>query len=170
MVHLSNAQNSQIMKLYFLIGLGLYKAKGLSQALLIFITASSAVPLIETFKKFIIPVSFDNWVIFLILVILDTLSGLYKHSGLWAKEAENTLNKDEFFLKLFRKVFIGAVWLIMINVILNLDQSSDYFNSFGVGVLISWLGWSIASNLHVVSGSTFPPKWVLDKFRKDNEQ
>lgn len=157
------------MKFYLLIGLTLYKAKGLSQIILIFITASATVPFIDSIKKFIIPTSFDNWVVFLILLLLDTASGLYKHSGLWEKDAPNTLGQDEFFFKLFRKVFSGAVWLVLINVILHLDNASSYFDSFGVGVLISWLGWSIAANIYIVSGSTFPPKWVMNKLRIANE-
>ena len=157
------------MKLYWLIGLSLYKTKGVSQILLIFFTASATIPFIESIKKFIIPDSSDNWVIFLILLILDTASGIYKHSGLWEKGQLNTLNKDDFFFKLFRKVFAGCVWLILINVILKLENSSAYFDSFGVGVLISWLGWSIAANIYVVSGSTFPPKWIMRKLRIANE-
>lgn len=164
-----NEKISEIMKLYLLLGLTLYKAKGISQILLIFFTASASIPFIESIHKFIIPDSFDNWVIFLILLILDALSGIYKHSGLWEKDQPNTLDKDDFFFKLFRKVFAGCVWLVLINVILNLDNSSAYFDSFGIGVLISWLGWSIAANLYVVSGSTFPPKWIMNKLRVANE-
>ena len=158
-----------IMKLYLVIGLWLYKAKGLSQILLIFFTASASIPFIETIKKYIIPNTFDNWVVFLILLILDVASGLYKHSGKWAKDQPNTLDKDDFFFKLFRKVFSGSVWLIMITVILNLDNSNAYFDSFGVGTIISWLGWSVASNLYVISGSTFPPQWVMNKLKNSNE-
>lgn len=169
MITLSHKENENEMKTFLLIGLFLYKAKGFSQALLIFITAAATVPILETIKKYVIPNLFDNWIIFLILLLLDVMSGVLKHSGLWEKNGKNTLDKDEFFFKLFRKVFIGAVWLVLINVIYNLDNSSDYFDSFGVGVLISWLGWSISSNLYVISGSTFPPKWVMDKFRKANE-
>jgi len=159
----------EIMKLYLLIGISLYKAKGLSQGLLIFITASATIPFIESLKKFVIPNSFDNWAIFLILLILDVGSGLFKHSGKWKKDQPNTLDKDDFFYKLFRKVFAGFVWLVMINVILNLENSNTYFDSFGIGTLISWLGWSIASNLYVISGSTFPPKWIMKKIRTANE-
>ena len=157
------------MKLFLIIGLYLYKSKGISQAFLIFLTATASVPFLETIKKFLIPDSLDNWVIFLILLLLDVSSGLYKHSGIWKKGEPNTLNKDEFFLKLFKKVFIGGVWLVLINVIINLDNSSSYFDSFGISVLISWLGWSIASNLYVASGSTFPPKWIMNKLRIANE-
>jgi hypothetical protein len=169
LTQIKNDKISDIMKLYLLLGLTLYKAKGISQMLLIFITASVSIPFIDSIKKFVIPENFDNWVIFLILLILDTLSGLYKHSGLWEKGQPNTLGQDEFFFKLFRKVFSGAVWLILINVILNLDNASAYFDSFGIGVLISWLGWSIAANIYIVSGSTFPPRWIMDKLRKANE-
>ena len=157
------------MKLYFLIALMLYKSKGVSQALVIFFTASASIPFIESIKKFLIPNSFDNWVIFLILLLLDVSSGIYKHSGLWEKGQPNTLDKDFFFFKLFRKVFAGCVWLILINVILNLDNSSEYFDSFGIGVLISWLGWSVAANIYVVTGSSFPPKWIMSKLRIANE-
>ena len=157
------------MKTFLLIGLYLYKAKGASQALLILITASMTVPLLETIQKFIVPKTLDNWVIFLILLILDVVSGIYKHSGKWKKGQPNTLDKDDFFYKLFRKVFAGAIWLILINVILNLENTSDYFDSFGIGTLISWLGWSIASNLYVISGSTFPPKWIMNKLKNANE-
>ncbi|MCK4500602.1 hypothetical protein KAU11_08890 [Candidatus Babeliales bacterium] len=157
------------MRVFLAIGLYLYKAKGLSQAMLILLTASFTIPFIDTIEKFILPRSLDNWVIFLILLILDVASGLYKHSGVWKKTQPNTLNKDEFFLKLFKKVFIGAVWLVLINVIINLDNSSNYFDSFGIGALISWLGWSIASNLYVISDSTFPPKWVMNRLQKANE-
>lgn len=168
-LNLLNSDKIKVMKLYLLIGLSLYKAKGLSKALLIFFTASATVPFIETLKKYIVPNSWDNWIIFLIFLIADTASGIYKHSGKWAKDQPNTLNKDDFFFKLFRKVFSGAVWLILINVILNLDNASAYFDTFGIGVIISWLGWSVASNLYVISGSTFPPEWVMKKFRAANE-
>lgn len=169
MTTLENREISKTMKLFLLVGLYLYKAKGLAQFLLIFITASATIPFIETLRKYIFPDSWDNWVVFLILLTLDTGSGIYKHSGLWEKNQPNTLNRDEFFFKLFRKVFAGSVWLVLINVILNLENSSAYFDSFGIGVLISWIGWSIASNIYIVSGSTFPPKWVMDKFRAANE-
>lgn len=169
MIILTHKQNDNTMKTFLLFGLYLYKAKGLSQALLIFITAAASVPFLETIKKFIIPNSFDNWVIFLLLLILDVISGLYKHSGKWKRDQPNTLNKDDFFYKLFRKLFAGAVWLVLINVIINLDNSSDYFDSFGIGALISWLGWSIASNIYVISGSTFPPKWIMNKLKNANE-
>tara|TARA_R110000744_G_scaffold121116_2_gene225546 strand:+ start:18077 stop:18634 length:558 start_codon:yes stop_codon:yes gene_type:complete len=157
------------MKLYFFIALTLYKSKGISQLLVIFFTASASIPFIESIKKFLIPTDFDNWVIFLTLLLLDVVSGIYKHSGLWAKGEPNTLDKDDFFFKLFRKVFAGCVWLILINVILKLENSSAYFDSFGIGVLISWLGWSIAANIYVVSGSTFPPKWIMKKLKLANE-
>ena len=157
------------MKLFLIIGLYLYKSKGISQILLIFFTASASIPFIESIKKFLIPNSFDNWVIFLILLLLDVSSGIYKHSGLWEKGQPNTLDKDFFFFKLFRKVFAGCVWLILINVILNLENSSAYFDSFGIGVLISWLGWSVAANIYVVTGSSFPPKWIMNKLRIANE-
>lgn len=157
------------MKSFLFVGLYLYKLKGASQAFLIFLTASATVPLIETIKKFIVPSSFDNWVIFIILLTLDVFSGIYKHSGIWKKDQPNTLDKDEFFLKLFKKVVIGSIWLVLINVIINLENSSGYFNSFGIGALISWLGWSIASNLYIASDSTFPPKWVMSKLQKANE-
>lgn len=168
MITLEQKKTSETMKLFLLIGLYLYKAKGLTQGLLIFITASATIPIIETFKRYLFPQIWDNWVIFLILLILDVVSGIYKHSGLWERDQPNTLDKDDFFFKLFRKVFAGSVWLILINVILNLDNSSAYFDSFGISVLISWLGWSIASNLYVISGSTFPPKWIMNKLRNAN--
>jgi hypothetical protein len=157
------------MKLFLIIGLYLYKSKGISQILLIFFTASASIPFLESIKKFLVPDSLDNWVIFLILLLLDVSSGIYKHSGLWEKGQPNTLDKDFFFFKLFRKVFAGCVWLILINVILNLDNSSAYFDSFGIGVLISWLGWSVAANIYVVTGSSFPPKWIMNKLRIANE-
>jgi hypothetical protein len=169
MILLQEKKTNETMKLYLLIGLSLYKMKGVAQGLLIFISASATIPIIETFKKYLFPNVWDNWAIFLILLILDVVSGLYKHSGLWEKDQPNTLNKDNFFFKLFRKVFAGSVWLVLINVILNLDNSSAYFDSFGISVLISWLGWSIASNLYVISGSTFPPKWIMNKLRNANE-
>jgi hypothetical protein len=169
MITLQHQKTSETMKLFLLIGLSLYKMKGATQGILIFISASATIPLIETFKRYLFPNIWDNWVIFLILLILDIASGLYKHSGLWEKDQPNTLDKDDFFFKLFRKVFSGAVWLILINVILNLDNSSAYFDSFGISVLISWLGWSIASNLYVISGSTFPPKWIMNKLRNAND-
>jgi hypothetical protein len=159
----------QPMKLFLIIGLYLYKSKGISQILLIFFTASASIPFLESIKKFLVPDSLDNWVIFLILLLLDVSSGIYKHSGLWEKGQPNTLDKDFFFFKLFRKVFAGCVWLILINVILNLDNSSAYFDSFGIGVLISWLGWSVAANIYVVTGSSFPPKWIMNKLRIANE-
>lgn len=170
MITLTNTKNSTVtMKTFLIMCLSLYKAKGLAKIFLIFLTASASVPFLETIQKFIVPRSLDNWVIFLILLILDVISGMYKHSGLWKKDEPNTLNKDEFFLKLFRKVFIGSVWLVLINVILNMDNSSDYFNSFGIGTIISWLGWSIALNLYVTSGSTFPPAWIMKKLKNANE-
>ena len=169
MLTLHLKEKSSTMKLFLLIGLTLYKAKGLSQLILVFITASVFIPFIDTVKKYIIPNSFDNWVVFLILLLLDVASGIYKHSGKWEKDQPNTLDKDSFFFKLFRKVFAGSTWLILINVILTLENSSAYFDSFGIGVLISWLGWSIASNLYIISGSTFPPKWVMNRLRRANE-
>lgn len=169
MVNLTQNKITETMRIYLIIGLYLYKMKGASQAALIIFTALATVPLLETFQKFIIPSSFDNWIVFLVLLFLDTASGMLKHSGIWGNNEPNTLNKDDFFLKLFRKVFVGAVWLILINVITSLDNSSAYFDTFGAGSLISWLGWSIASNLYIVSGSTFPPAWIMSKFKKANE-
>lgn len=169
MITLEQKKTSETMKLFLIIGLYMYKLKGLAQALLVFISASVAIPIVETFEKYLFPKTWDNWVVFLILLVIDIGSGVYKHSGLWEKGRKHTLNKDEFFLKLFRKVFVGSVWLVLINVILNIENSSAYFDSFGISVLISWLGWSVCSNLYVTSGSTFPPKWVMDKFRNANE-
>lgn len=160
--------NKSTMKLFLLIGLTLYKAKGLSQALIIAITAAINITFLETLKRFILPKVLDNWAIFLILLLLDILSGVYKHSGLWAKGQPNTLNKDDFFFKLFRKVFAGATWLLLINVILTSQPEISYFESFGISVLISWLSWSIASNIYVISGSTFPPAWVMERLKNYN--
>ncbi len=164
-----SVKNDDSMKVILLLGLYLYKAKGFCQVFLIFVTACAAVPLLETIKKFMIPNSFDNWVVFLILLILDVMSGLYRHSGKWKKGQPNTLDKDEFFYKLFRKVIAGVLWLILVNVVINLERTSVYFDTFGICTLISWLGWSIASNIYVFTGSTFPPKWIMNKLRNANE-
>jgi hypothetical protein len=163
-------KTNETMKLFLLIGLSIYKIKGLAQGVLIFLTASATVPFIDVIKKYVIPNSFDNWVIFTMLLILDTGSGIFKHSGWWEKGQPNTLNRDEFFFKLFRKVFAGSVWLIMINMVMNIEDANMYFDTFGISTVISWLGWSIASNLYIVSGSTFPPKWVMDKFKQKNDE
>ncbi|HEX9601648.1 MAG TPA: hypothetical protein VF985_09170, partial [Mariniflexile sp.] len=127
MINLSVNKTNETMKLFLLIGLSIYKIKGLAQGILIFITASAAVPFIDVIKKYVIPTSFDNWVIFTMLLILDTGSGIFKHSGLWEKGQPNTLNKDEFFFKLFRKVFAGSVWLTMINMVMNIEGANIYF-------------------------------------------
>ncbi len=162
-------KNDDSMKVILLLGLYLYKAKGFCQVFLITITAMAAVPFWSTVKKFIIPDSFDNWVVFMILLILDVASGLYRHSGKWGKNQPNTLNSDDFFFKLFRKVIAGVLWLVLINVIINLERTSIYFDTFGICTLISWLGWSIASNIYVFTGSTFPPKWIMNKLKNANE-
>ena len=163
----------KVMSKFYLIGLYLYSTKGASKIYLIAITALTVNPFLETINKYIIPDRFDNYAIFLILLILDTLSGVFKHSGLWHKKMKtksNTLDKDEFFHKLLRKVFAGSVWLILVNMINKMDNTSGYFDMFGISVLLSWLGWSIASNLYVITGSTFPPEWVMKKLRNANEK
>lgn len=169
MIHLTYKESDNKMKLFLLVGLSLYKAKGLAQVLLVFFTALATIPFLETLEKFIIPKTFDNWVVFLILLILDIASGIIKHSKIGYDES-NTLDKDKFFFKLFIKVAAGSIWLILINVILNVEHSSEYFNTFGISVLISWIGWSIASNIYVFTGSEFPPKWVMEYFKKRNEK
>ncbi len=157
------------MKTILSIGIALYKAKGIYKLFLILSTATLTTPLVDALEKFLLP-NFDNLAIFLILLILDIVSGLFKHSGKWSKEAKNTLDKDEFFFKLFRKMFASVVWLMFINVIENLSETTSvYFNNFGIGVLVSWLGWSITANLYVITGGTFPPEWVLKKLKQGNK-
>lgn len=158
------------MKVLFTIGVSLYKAKGFYQIFVTFITASTVTPLLQALRKYLTP-NIDYVTVFLILLLLDVASGLYKHSGLWSKHAKNTLSKDDFFYKLLRKVFAGTIWLILINVVEHVKDGdfSDYFNTFGIGVLIAWLGWSVASNLYVISGNSFPPAWVMKWFKRANE-
>ena len=153
------------MKTLIAIGLSLYKAKGFFQGFLILSTALTISPLLDSFKKFLSP-NFDYLAIWLILMTLDALSGIYKHSGIWDKNAPNTLSKDLFFFKLLRKSFSSAIWLVVINLIENYSKvAHDYLDIFGIGVLISWLSWSVASNLYVITGESFPPQWVMVRLK-----
>jgi len=157
------------MKTIFSICVALYKAKGLYKLTLITSTALSITPLLDSLQKYLTP-NFDYIAIWLILMIADVLSGLYKHSGKWDKDQPNTLDKDAFFYKLMRKVFASAIWLVIINVIeVHSRIASEYLDMFGIGVLISWLIWSIASNLYVITGSSFPPEWIMKRLRTANE-
>lgn len=157
------------MKTVFLTGLLFYRAKGLYQIFLITVSGLSITPLLESLGKYLAP-NFDYIAIWLILIIADVLSGLYKHSGIWDLKAKNTLNKNDFFYKLLRKVFASGVWLVIINVIeIHSKIAAEYLDVFGIGVLISWLTWSIASNLYVITGSSFPPEWIMKKLKKVNK-
>lgn len=170
--------NTKVMKLFFLIALSLYNAKGVAKLMLILITGIVSTPIVvETKKllvpelqKYLIPETLDNWAVFFVLLVLDLSTGLYKHSGLWEKGRKHTLDKDEFFIKLFKKVFIGSVWLILLNVIYTLGPGKEYFQDFGISALVAWLGWSIVSNCYISSSSTFPPEWVMEYFKKLNKQ
>lgn len=156
------------MKIILSILLAMYKAKGLYKIVLIATTALSITPLLDSLQKYLTP-NFDYIAIWLILMIADTLSGIYKHSGKWDRDQENTLNKDAFFYKLLRKTFASAIWLVVINVIeVHSRIASEYLDMFGIGVLISWLIWSIASNLYVITGSSFPPEWIMEKLKPKN--
>ena len=157
------------MKTLLTIGIALYKSKGIYQLFLIFITATSLAPLLDSLKKFLNP-NIDYIAFWIILMILDVASGVYKHSGKWAKNQPNTINKDDFFYKLLRKIFASTIWLVLVNAIEKIAMvESSYLETFGIGVLISWLSWSIASNLYVITGSSFPPKWIMSKLKKANE-
>lgn len=156
------------MKTIFSIGVALYKAKGFYQFFLIFSTALSITPLLDSLQKYLTP-NFDYIAIWLILMVLDVFSGIFKHSGIWDKDAKNTLDKDVFFFKLLRKVFASGVWLVLINVVeVHSKIASEYLDMFGIGVLVSWLAWSIASNLYVITGSSFPPEWIMKRLRTAN--
>ena len=161
----------QMRDLFFL-GLALYKAKGLYQAALIFTTGAVVVPFLDAFKKYLIP-NFDNVAIFIILMVLDVASGIWKHSGIWDKDAKNTLDKNEFFIKLMRKTFAALAWLILVNVFEKYTgaqgEPNAYFNLFGISVLMAWLTWSISTNLHVATKGGFPPIGLIQKMYKNEK-
>lgn len=162
------------MKDLFFLGLALYKAKGLYQYALIASTGALAVPFLDAFKKYLVP-NFDNIVVFIILMFLDVLSGVWKHSGKWDKDAPNTLDKNKFFSKLTSKTFAALVWLMLTNIFekytITDGLGSEYFNMFGISVLISWLSWSISENLHTVTKGAFPPIGLIRNLynREKNE-
>jgi hypothetical protein len=160
------------MKDLFFLGLLLYKSKGLYQFAIITSTGAIVVPFLDAFKKYLIP-NFDNVAIFVILLFLDVGSGIYKHSGIWDKDAPNTLNREAFINKLTRKVFAALVWLTLTNVFekFTLDNGtpSEWLNTFGISVLISWLTWSISENLHTATKGAFPPIGLIKKLYKNEK-
>ncbi|QCW20367.1 hypothetical protein [Flavobacterium phage FPSV-S1] len=156
------------MKIFIYTGVAFYKAGGTLKISLIFLTASILTPFLDKMQQYLIP-NLDSLAIFIILMGLDVISGLYKHSGIWSKEAKNNLNKDDFFFKLIKKMFVSAVWLILVNAVEQYAKknqtASEYLQMFGTSVLISWLVWSIAENLAATNGGTFPPVGLMKRLR-----
>ena len=157
------------MKTILTIGLKFYKLKGLYKLTLIASSATFLTPFLEALKKYIFP-NMENFAVFAVLLTLDVITGLVRHSGVYSCEAKNNLNKDHFFMKLFKKVFISIIWLSLINVFdifVGTDSFiTEYLDGFGVSTLIAWFAWSIASNLHIIAGGEFPPSWIMDRLKK----
>jgi len=157
------------MKLIIYTGVSLYKMGGACKITLIALTASFLTPFLDSLKKYLLP-NMDSLAIFTILLVLDVASGLFKHSGIWDKDAPNTLNKDEFFFKLLKKIFASAVWLVLVNAVEKYTADNakvgEYLDLFGMSVLIAWLVWSIAENLSVSTKGEFPPTGWLKRLRR----
>lgn len=158
------------MKTLAILGLVLNKLGGTYKFFLVFMTASSFLPLFEALKRYLTP-NVDYWAIAIILMFIDTACGFYAHSGWWSKEAPNNLNINDFITKVFRKVAACAAWIVLIGVIENHSKSLAVFTDiFSVSIIISWLGWSIAGSVYIFTGGKFPPKKVINFFKSQNDE
>jgi hypothetical protein len=161
------------MKLLFSLGIALYRAKGMFKVYLIASSGFILTPLLEALQKFLTP-NFENVGVVVILLFLDTLCGVFKHSGLWDKDAPNTLDRNEFFYKFISKLFASVVWLFLINIFerftdLN-ELTKNLFNGFSIAILISWYAWSIGDKLHTITKGGFPPISFLKRLGKDQNK
>ena len=157
------------MKYVLHTGFALYQLGGACKISLIFLTASIFTPFLDSLEKYIYP-NVDSFAIFTVLLFLDVVSGVVKHSGVWDKDAPNTLNKDDFFFKLLKKIFAAVVWLTLVNAVekysIKTPTVGEYLSLFGVAVLIAWMFWSIAENVSVITKGEFPPTDWMKRLKR----
>jgi hypothetical protein len=110
-----------------------------------------------------------NW--FAVILLLDTITGTAMHVKLKTFSAKDLLLKT-----LINKVFISAVWFVLVHVVavfsdLNPDDKiSAIVEFFRNGVLFTYFVQSITDNVIVLTNGKFPPlyaEWRAKFGKKD---
>jgi hypothetical protein len=147
-------------------GISLYNEGGAAKVFVLISSSSLLAPLAYIVKLYLFN-DFDFLLAFLVLLTFDMFSGVAKASGYW-HGGENVLSRHLFLQKLTKKLFVAACWLVTVNFVQRFVSEPDTFGAiyaayFGNGVLASWIIWSIASNLYVITDGKFPPLGLLKR-------